>query len=66
MMEKHMETNTKVNRKKLIVSFIIELLIIIIVSAVIIGNVVIDKYEQKTQKCKQNVTKSGKIYCIIN
>lgn len=57
-MRKHMETNTKVNKKKLIVSFITALLVITIMSVVIIGNVVINKDEQKVKNTINSAFKS--------
>lgn len=58
MMRKHMETNTKVNKKKLIVSFITALLVITIMSVVIIGNIVINKDEQKVKNTINSAFKS--------
>lgn len=55
-MGKHMETNTKVNKKKLIVPFIIVLLIIIIM--VIIGNIPINKDEQNVKNTINSAFKS--------
>lgn len=57
-MGKHMKTNTKVNKKKFILLFIIVLLVILIMSIVIIGNVVINKDEQKVKNTINSAFKS--------
>lgn len=58
MMEKHMKTNTKVNKKKFIVLFIIVLLVIISMGIAIIGNVVINKDEQNVKNTINSAFKS--------
>lgn len=57
-MGKHMKTNTKVNKKKFIVLFIIVLLVIITIGIAIIGNIVINKDEQKVKNTINSAFKS--------